>query len=79
MTHGDIRNHRMETDTASGTKATVLGSGEQFTLPGSSRTESVSEHYCARCGWVEVRGVMGAFRWKVEHEDPHAPNLGGPS
>ena len=47
----------------------VTDGGTSFTLPATSVTVSVSDHYCAVHGWVEVRGAMGALVWHLEHDE----------
>ena len=66
-THGDIRNYRMETQAIGGPTMAITDGGESFTLPPSSMTVSVCERYCMVHGWFDVRGVMGAMVWHLEH------------
>jgi hypothetical protein len=68
-THGDIRNYRLETTSMGAPTMAITDGGMSFTLPASTVTMSVSDQYCAVHGWVEVRGVMGALVWHLEHDE----------
>lgn len=67
--HGDIRGHRYETEVSDGQVLRHAVTGERIgTMSTCALTVTVSERYCRRCGWSEVRGVMGALRWHAEHD-----------
>lgn len=68
--HGEVRNWREETTYSAGPECFDATTGESLgQIPGLSVTQSVSERWCAHCGvWVEVRGVMGALSFDINHE-----------
>lgn len=59
--HGD--SHRLDDET------TFSPSGY------SAVTRTVTRRYCARCGWLTFKGLMGGLRWTFEHETAHAAPL----
>lgn len=73
--HGQVRNWRMETRELGAPMECETPDGTPVTLPASTLTQSVSERFCARCGWVEVRGCLGPIYFEVEHgaHRPAAP------
>lgn len=68
MKHGDIRNHRTETSFAP-VEIWRTTDGQAVPVVPSSITQTVSERYCERCGWIEQKGVIGALTWIAHHED----------
>lgn len=72
MKHGDIRNHRTETKCAPA-EIWKTTDGQLIPVIPSSITQTVSERYCERCGWIEQKGVIGALTWIAVHDDHSRP------
>ena len=70
--HGEVRNHHMETRHAPAEVWETTDEHSVSVIP-SSRTETVCDKFCARCGWIPVRGVVGALTWLALH-DSHNNN-----
>ena len=60
--HGDVRDWQLVTKP----------------LEHGRRTQSHSEKYCARCGWVAVVGIWGGLKWVSDH-DGHSFGIKGES
>jgi len=67
--HGDVRNHREETEYGQPVQLVGPDGAVVYDGPLSSHTFTVEERYCASCReWIIIKGLMGILLFEFEHK-----------